>query len=182
MARKSIIFINRGVDILERKKGGGRLVLLGLPFFLVGLFVTQIPFGIVPIELEARPLVMAILWPLGPLFAVVGFILMLSRSGLAINRRTRVAIQWWGLLIPMKKKAYNLDNFEKVQIEFLAGDRHSPDTFLVNLISTGSQNTLNIVYLTNYEMSVNAAEELASFIDKPIENLASNFPNEESSL
>lgn len=176
-----MIFINRGVDIIERKKGGGRLVLLGLPFFLVGLFVAQIPFSLIPVELEARPLVMAILWPLGPLFAMVGFILMLSRSGLAINRQTRVAIQWWGLLIPMKKKEYNLDNFEKVRIEFQAGDKHSFDTFLINLNSTGSQNTLNIVYLTNYEIAVEAAEELANFINKPIENLASNFQHEERS-
>ncbi|MGD9579575.1 MAG: hypothetical protein AB7Y74_15155 [Syntrophorhabdus sp.] len=179
MAFKSMIFMNRGADIIERKKGGGRLVLLGLPFFLVGLFVTQIPFGIIPVELEGGPIVMALLLPLGPLFAVVGFILMLSRSGLAINRRTRVASQWWGLLIPMKKKEYNLDNFEKVRIEFRAGDRHSPDTFLINLCSPGSKNMLNIIYLTNYAMAVNAAEELASFIDKPIENLASNVQDEE---
>lgn len=176
-----MIFMNRGADIIERKKGGGRLVLFGLPFFLVGLFVVQIPFGIIPVELEARPLVMAILWPLGPLFAMVGFILMLSRSGFAINRRTRVAIQWWGLIIPMKKNVYNLDSFEKVQIEFRAGDRHSSDTFLINLACPGSQNTLNIIYLTNYEMAVEAAEELATFIDKPIENLASNSHHEEPS-
>jgi len=181
MALKSMIFINRGADIIERKKGGGRYVLLGLPFFLAGLFVAQIPFGLIPVELEARPLVMAILWPLGPLFAMVGFILMLSRSGLALNRRTRVVIQWWGLLIPMKKNTYNLDNFEKVRIEFRAGNRHSPDTFLINLASPDSPNTLNIVYLTSYEIAVNAAEELASFINKPIENLASNAQDEEQS-
>lgn len=181
MVFKSNIFLNRGKDIIERKKGGGRLVILGLPFFLVGLFVTQIPFGIIPVELEARPLVMAILWPLGPLFAVVGFILMLSRSGIIINRRTRVAIQWWGILIPMKKTEYNMDDFIKVRIELRTGDRRSPDTFHINLARAGSQNTLNIIYLTSYEMALNAAEELATFIDKPIENLALNITQDEPS-
>jgi hypothetical protein len=179
MTTKSIIFTIRDADVIERKKGGGHFVLLGLPFFLVGLFVAQIPFGFIPVEVEGGPLVMAILLPLGPLFAGVGFILMVSRSGLAINRRTRVVSQWWGLLIPMKKKKYNLDNFEKVRIEFRAGDRHSPDTFLINLCSPGSKNMLNIIYLTNYAMAVNAAEELASFIDKPIENITSNVQDEE---
>ena len=172
MTTKSIIFTIRGADIIERKKGGGRLVLLGLPFFLIGLFVAQIPFGFIPVEVEGGPLVMAILLPLGPLFAGVGFILMMSRSGFIINRRTRVVIHWWGLLIPMKKKEYNLDHFTKVQIEFRAGDRNSPDTFLISLIGSGSQSTFHIVDLTNYEMTVKAAGELAQFIDKPLENLA----------
>ena len=41
MSLKPKIFLNRGADLIERRKGGGRLVFLGLPFFLVGLFVTQ---------------------------------------------------------------------------------------------------------------------------------------------
>jgi hypothetical protein len=180
MTTKSIIFTIRGADIIERKKGGGRLVLLGLPFFLIGLFVAQIPFGFVPVEVEGGPLVMAILLPLGPLFAGVGFILMMSRSGFIINRRTRVVIHWWGILIPMKKKEYNLDHFTRVQIKFRAGDRNSPDTFLISLIGSGSQSTFHIVDLTNYEMTVKAGEELAQFIDKPLENLASDFQQMET--
>jgi len=180
MTTKSIIFTIRGADIIERKKGGGRLVLLGLPFFLIGLFVAQIPFGFIPVEVEGGPLVMAILLPLGPLFAGVGFILMVSRSGFIINRRTRVATHWWGLLIPMKKKEYNLDHFTKVRIEFREGDRNSPDTFPISLIGSGSQSAYHIVDLTNYEMAVKAAEELAQFIYKPLENLASDFQQMET--
>jgi hypothetical protein len=172
MITKSIIFKIRDADVIERKKGGGRLVLLGLPFFLIGFFVAQIPFGFIPVEVEGGPLVMAILLPLGPLFAGVGLILILSRSGFIINRRTRVVIHWWGLLIPMKKKEYNFDHFTKVRIEFRAGDRNSSDTFLISLIGSSSQSTFHIVDLTNYEMAVKAGEELAQFICKPLENLA----------
>ena len=105
---------------------------------------------------------------------------MMSRSGFIINRRTRVVIHWWGLLIPMKKKEYNLDHFTKVQIEFRAGDRNSPDIFLISLIGSGSQSTFHIVDLTNYEMAVKAGEELAQFIDKPLENLTSDFQQMET--
>ena len=49
------IFATHGTDILVYKKGGGRIALFGLPFFLVGLFVTQIPFGIIPVESREAP-------------------------------------------------------------------------------------------------------------------------------
>ena len=169
------VFTARGSDILERKKGGGRLILLGLPFFLVGLFVAQIPFGVIPVELEARPLVMAILFPLGPLFAAVGLTLMLSRSGLTINRGTREVTHWWGLLIPMKKKKYNFDHFTKVRIEFREGDRNSPDTFPISLACDSSQSIFHITDLADYQIAMKAAEELAHFVDKPLENLTSDF-------
>ena len=121
------------------KKGGGRIALFGLPFFLAGLFVAQIPFGIIPVDVEGGPLVLAILLPLGPLFAGVGFILMLSRSGFIIDRKRCSVTQWWGLLIPMKRKEYSLDHFAKVRIEFRAGDKNSPDAFPISLVGAGSQ-------------------------------------------
>jgi hypothetical protein len=173
------VFTTRGPDILERRKGGGRLVLFGLPFFLAGLFVAQIPFGIIPVEVEGGPIVVAILLPLGPLFAAVGFILMLSRSGITIDRKAHIIVQWWGLLIPIKRKGYSLDNFAKVQTEFRAGDRNTPDTFLISLVDAGSKNTLHIVDLTNYEVAVKAAEELARFVGKPLEDLAKDFQDTE---
>ena len=166
------IFATHGTDILVYKKGGGRIALFGLPFFLVGLFVTQIPFGIIPFEIEGGPIVLAILLPLGPLFAGVGLTLMLSRSGFIIDRKIRSVIQWWGLLIPMKRKEYNLDHFAKVRIEFRAGDRHSPDTFPISLVGAGSQASLSIVDLTDYEIALEAAHELARFTGKSLEDTA----------
>ena len=166
------IFATHGTDILVYKKGGGRIALFGLPFFLVGLFVTQIPFGIIPFEIEGGPIVLAILLPLGPLFAGVGFILMLSRSGFIIDRKIRSVIQWWGLLIPMKKTVYNLDSFAMVRIEFRPGDRHSSDTFPISLVDAGFQASVPIVDLTDYEMALEAAHELARFTGKSLEDTA----------
>jgi hypothetical protein len=180
MASTTGVFTTHGADILVYKKGGGRLVLFGLPFFLAGLFVAQIPFGIIPVDVEGGPLVLAILLPLGPLFAVVGFILILSRSGFIIDRKTRSFIQWWGLLIPMKKTVYNLDSFAKVRIEFRAGEKNSPDTFPISLIGAGSQAPLPIVDLTDYEMAVMTADELARFINKPLEDLALDIQHDDS--
>jgi hypothetical protein len=159
------------------KKGGGRIALFGLPFFIVGLFVAQIPFGIIPVEIEGGPIVLAILLPLGPLFAGVGFALMLSRSGFIVDRKNRSIIQWWGLLVPMKRKEYGFDSFAKVRIEYQAGDRNSPDNFPISIVGANLQTSLPIIDMTDYEMAVKSAEELARFIGKPIEDIAGESQN-----
>jgi hypothetical protein len=172
MDLKTNLFTTHGNDLLVYKKGGGRIALFGLPFFLAGLFVAQIPFGIIPVDVDGGPIVLAILLPLGPLFAVVGFILMLSRSGFIIDRKRCSVTHWWGLLIPMKRKEYSLDHFTKVRIEFRAGDKNSPDIFPISLVGAGSQASVPIVDLTDYEIALKAAEELASFTGKSLEDTA----------
>jgi hypothetical protein len=172
MDLKTNLFTTHGNDLLVYKKGGGRIALFGLPFFLAGLFVAQIPFGIIPVDVEGGPLVLAILLPLGPLFAGVGFVLMLSRSGFIIDRNIRTLVHWWGLLIPMKKTVYSLDSFATVRIEFRAGDKNSPDAFPISLVGAASQTSVPIVDLTDYEMALKAAEELASFTGKSLEDTA----------
>lgn len=181
MTPKMNIFTTSGNNILMFKKGGGRIALFGLPFFLAGLFVAQIPFGIIPVDVEGGPLVLAILLPLGPLFAVVGFILMLSRSGFIIDRKRCSATQWWGLLIPMKRKEYSLDHFAKVRIEFRAGDKNSPDAFSISLVGAGSHASLPIVDLTDYEMALETAHELARFTGKSLEDTAIDSQHTEPS-
>jgi hypothetical protein len=180
MATKTNVFTTHGVDILVHKKGGGRIAFFGLPFFLAGLFVAQIPFGIIPVDVEGGPLVLAILLPLGPLFAGVGFILMLSRNGFIIDRKRCSVTQWWGLLIPMKRKEYSLDDFAKVRIEFRAGDKNSPDIFPISLVGAGSQASVLIVDLTDCEMALEAAHELASFTGKSLEDTAIDSQNTDS--
>lgn len=173
------IFTSRGPDILERKRGGGRLALLGLPFFLAGLFVAQIPFGFIPVEVSGGPLVLAILLPLGPLFAAVGLILMLSRSGITIDRRSRLIIQWWGLFLPITRKGYGLDHFEKVRIDFQAGDRNSPDVYSISLVESDSDIAIHVVGLEDYEMALKVAHELAGFTNKPLEDCSVDLQSAE---
>lgn len=172
MEAQTGVFTTRNPDVLEHKKGGGRLIFLGLPFFLAGLFVAQIPFGFIPVEVEGGPLVLAILVPLGPLFAFVGFVLMLSRSGITIDRSSRIAVQWWGLFLPFHRKVYSLDLFSVVQIAFREGDRNTPDTFSISLVGADSKNTIHIIDLGSYDLAKRAADELAQFTHKPIDDLA----------
>jgi hypothetical protein len=175
MPSQTGVFTTTGPDVLMSKKGGGRLMMLGLPFVLAGLFVAQIPLGIIPVEVEGGPIILAIILPLGPLFAGVGFALMLSRSGLILDRKTNSVTQWWGLVVPMKKREFNLDHFLKIRVGFREGDRNSADTFSISLVGANPNSTLHVLDFTSYEMAVKAADELASFIDKPIEDLANNY-------
>jgi len=97
---------------------------------------------------------------------------MLSRSGFIVDRNIRTLVHWWGLLIPMKKTVYSLDSFATVRIEFRAGDKNSPDAFPISLVGAASQTSVPIVDLTDYEMALKAAEELASFTGKSLEDTA----------
>jgi hypothetical protein len=72
----------------------------------------------------------------------------------------------------MKRKEYSLDHFTKVRIEFRAGDKNSSDIFPISLVGAGSQASLPIVDLTDYEMALKAADELARFVGKPFEDHA----------
>lgn len=172
MVRGGHIFIAHGRDVLTHKRGGGRIALLGLPFFLAGLFVAQIPFAIILTQFEGNPIVLAIVLPLGPLFGAVGFVLMLSRSGSIIDRKNGLIIQWWGLLIPMKKKVYSLDTVTRVRVGYRAESRDSPEAFSILLVTGDSQPPIVLVDVSTEELAVKTAEELALFLGKPRENFS----------
>ncbi|MCX5808371.1 MAG: hypothetical protein NTX36_03195 [Proteobacteria bacterium] len=100
----STLFETEDPDILQIRKGGGCLTLFGLPFFIAGLFVLQIPFGLIPMRMEGGgPLVFYIVFPIGIAFAVVGAALAFGRNGVIIDRRRQTILKWWGLIIPFKK-------------------------------------------------------------------------------
>jgi len=50
MSTKKRPFVYKDQAMLEIRSGGGCLSIFGLPFLLAGLFVMQIPLGIIPIE------------------------------------------------------------------------------------------------------------------------------------
>jgi hypothetical protein len=48
MGAKKRPFVYKDQATLEIRSGGGCLSIFGLPFLLAGLFIMQIPFGIIP--------------------------------------------------------------------------------------------------------------------------------------
>ena len=163
----------RDPDVVEVKQGGGCLSIFGLPFLLAGLFVLQIPLGLIPVKSEggAPPPLLLVLF--GLVFTTVGAALVFGRSGVIVDRRMGKVVKWWGLLVPMKRTEYSLGLFQRVSLSRQAGDSDSPDTYPVRLEDGEGQKMVAILQPTDYLEARRAAEELAKLVSKPLEDTSS---------
>lgn len=161
----------RDPEVLETRTGGGCLSVFGLPFLLAGLFVMQIPLGLIPVEnAEALPWFFFI--PFGGIFAAVGSCLVFGRSGLILDKRRGLVIQWQGLIVPMKRKEQILDNMKRVSIHKDTGDRDSATSYPVKL-EGDTVKALTLFSPTDYQEARQAAEELARFLSRPVVDFSS---------
>lgn len=163
----------RDPDVLQVKQGGGCLTLFGLPFFLAGLFVLQIPLGLIPVKSEGGAGTMIVTFLFGLVFAAVGAGLVFGRSGVIVNRRMGKVFKWWGLLVPMKRAEYPIGLFQRVSLSRKAGDSDSPDTYPVTLEDGEGQTKVVIVRPAAYLEAHRAAEELAKLLSMPLEDTSS---------
>ncbi len=160
-------------DVLKKTGGGGGcLFLFGLPFFLVGLFVLGAGLGIVPVEGDV-PWYVAI--PFGGVFAAVGLGLMTGRSGLIIDRRQGRVVSWYGLLVPMKRKEYFLDYYDRVSLrkERRSGDKRSYTVYPVRLEGRAGAEAINLEEPQDYQEARKTAEDVAKFLSLRMEDYSS---------
>lgn len=108
-------FVDSGdPDILQIRRGGGSLMIPGLPFFLGGLYVVgSALWGPFSQGQEIPWFVTAIF---GSIFVAVGAALAFGRSGMIIDRRKGTIVRWYGLLVPMKKTTDLLEYHDHVTI------------------------------------------------------------------
>jgi len=103
---------NGNVMIIRRFEWG--LILGGLMFFLMGLFIMTIPIwgseGQVATTQEI--LILGFLFPTLP-----GAIMLFMRWQITIDRIERTVTSWWGVLVPFSKTVQRIDEFEMVSIE-----------------------------------------------------------------
>ncbi len=163
-------FTHTDEDVLEQRGGGGCVSIFGIPFLLAGLFVLQIPFELIPVEVGGGPIVLAIAVPVGFLFAIIGAVLVFGRNGVVIDRRRRAIVKWWGVLLPMRRVEYRLDLFDQVRMDFTSGGGDSSDAYPISLAGGPGTAKLPLIQPTNYREARKAAERIARFVDKPLED------------
>jgi hypothetical protein len=152
------------------RSGGGCITVFGLPFLLAGLFIMQLPFGLVPGG-NSGSLPWFFFLPFGGVFAAVGVFLVFGRSGLILDRRRKLLIQWKGLLVAMKREEQFLSGEERVVIQRDSGDSDSGLTYPVKL--EGNQlKTVDIFSPANYQEARRVAEEIARFLSRPLEDFS----------
>lgn len=161
-------FTYRDQATLEIRSGGGCIAIFGLPFLLVGFFVMQIPLGIIPIAGSPGTQSSLLFMLVGAVFALVGAGLVFGRSGIILNRARGRVIQWYGLLVPMKRKEYLLDSVDQVELSFSPGDNDSPATWPVKLSGRNIAKSLSVRQAASFTEARKLAEELSRFLRKPL--------------
>ena len=162
-------FFYRDAGTLELRSGGGCISVFGLPFLLAGLFIMQIPLGLIPVEDRPEgPLFSTLIVLFGSVFAAVGSALVFGRSGIILDRGRGRVVQWWGLLVPMKRVEHMLDAIRQVEMDFSRGDKDSADTWPVKLSGEGIPKPITIAQPVDFAEARQVAEELARFLRKPL--------------
>ncbi|HOX16672.1 MAG TPA: hypothetical protein PLP18_11165, partial [Smithellaceae bacterium] len=161
-------FIYKDQATLEIRSGGGCISIFGLPFLLAGLFIMQIPLGIIPMEDSPGAIPSIIIVLFGSIFAAVGTCLVFGRSGIIMDRGRGRVLQWYGLLVPMKRTEYMLDSIRQVEMSFSSGDSDSAATWPVKLSGEEIAKPISVLQPTNFTEARQWAEELSRFLRKPL--------------
>jgi hypothetical protein len=153
---------------LEIRSGGGCIAIFGLPFLLVGLFFMQIPLGIIPVQKssETLPFIFDILF--GAIFATVGAAFVFGRNGIILDLGRGRIIQWYGLLVPMKRTEYMLAAVDQVEMNFSSGDSDSPATWPIKLSGQSITKPISVLQPASFTEARLLAEELSRFLRKPL--------------
>jgi len=150
-------------DQLRFRKGGGCLALFGLPFLLMGVFMTFMAFkGEVQTDSgeEASPwMVMMVTVP----FMAIGAGFMFGRAGVDIDRRSGRVVSWWGLMVPIRSTRDDLSDFTHVSLrrKVIRNKNSTRTVYPVALAREGDD--LDCESPGDYTQARNKAEELAKF-------------------
>ncbi len=156
-------------DILNKKSGGGCLILFGLPFLCAGLVVMLSSLGLLPLKWEGgSPPPWFVGVPFGAIFATVGAALVLGRGGTIIDRRNRTVTTWWGLLVPFSHKQYSLDDYNSVTIKREVR-RSKNSTYTVYPVRIeGGDKPISWEEPQKYQKAREQAERLATFMEMQV--------------
>ena len=168
MGAKKSPFTYKDQATLEIHSGGGCISIFGLPFLLAGLFVMQVPLGIIPIKGSPGTLPSIFVFLFGSMFTAVGAGLVFGRSGIILDRGRGRIIQWYGLIVPMKRTEYLLDSIRQVEMNFSSGDSDSAATWPVKLSGEGIAKPISVLQPTSFTEARQLAEELSRFLRKPL--------------
>lgn len=158
-----------GPDRLVGRSGGGCVSLFGLPFLIFGLaFLIAGGMGKVADSKTGHPTELLFLVPFSLIFMAVGAAFVFGRRGIIIDRSTRRATAWWGLLSPFYRRERPLNGLAEVSVsrEVRKGNKSTTTVYPVRL--KGGSAPFNVVEPTDYEEARRSAEQIAKFLGLPM--------------
>lgn len=152
---------NNNRERLSIRGGGGCLMLFGTPFFLAGLAVIAATLGFFG-DKSSNPPPLFVGIPFGLIFVSVGALLMFGRSGFTIDKSSRKACKWSGLLFPMFRKEFSLDDFNLIKLtsEIRHNKNSTYTVYPVCLVHNDGEN-IEVEQTQDYLKSRKRAEQVA---------------------
>ncbi len=163
-------FYDQDPELYKVQKGGGCLMLFGLPFFLSGIFTILIP---VFLDNKANSEEMIPMIIFGSIFSLVGFGIMFGRAGLVLDRRLNSVRSWWGILFSFSSQQYRLDEVQKVTLtkEVRRSKNSSYTVYPIRILGEtagGEDFKVNVKESRQYQESRRLGEEIAKFVTRSL--------------
>jgi hypothetical protein len=162
---------------IEVREGGGCLAIFGFPFLFVGLAAAVLGFA--GLELQNYPIApdtsQAALMIIGSTFTLVGGALVFGRSWIMLSSADRTIVKRVGLLVPMITRAYRVDDYTAVLLEFVRGDSDTSDSYPVSLKNRSGRN-LRLFNSTQYAEARARATAVADLFNFQIEDSSTGRP------
>ena len=159
---------------MERKSGGGWLVIFSLPFLGAGIFMLLTVLGVSGVSMD-EDLPMVVMLLLGILFSGARIALMFGRAGVTVDRGEMKVTKWWGLLVPMKVTRYDLSGYDRITVG--KESRSDPNSwqrvYPVCLAGGPEVEEIEFDAPTDYPAARRLSEELARFLGHEIEDTTS---------
>ena len=158
-------------EIIEKRSGGGLLVLFGLLFTGVGLFLLTLPFGGPGPTGSAAPVPVRLLFTL--VFSAVGLALIFYRRGISLDRRHRITTVWWGFPMPLRQTPRAWAEFTLVALtrEIRKSKNSTYTVYPVRAIGQGKP--LKFEEPQDYQAARRTAEQVAEFMGLPLHDSSS---------
>ncbi|MBE7464581.1 MAG: hypothetical protein HS116_13980 [Planctomycetes bacterium] len=159
-------------DEIEIKNGGGCLMLFGLPFLGMGLMFTYAALTGQVKNSGGGPSPVWFAVPFGLIFASIGAGFVFGRSGVILNRSSRTAAKWWGLLVPFSRTEISVGDGAWVHInrEIRKTKNSSYTVFPVRVVAGAEKITWKEPRV--YEEARSEAERVAKFLDLGVRDVS----------
>ncbi|MHC4252263.1 MAG: hypothetical protein ACYS9X_24355 [Planctomycetota bacterium] len=151
-------------DSYSVKRGGGCLMLFGLPFFAAGVGIIVAALAGVMESDSGDPPPLFVIIPFGLIFASIGAAFMFGRAGVLLDSRSRTITEWWGLLVPFKSEVTSFDEVNTVTISRETRSSKNSTYTVYPVRIEGEEGVIDIEEPREYAKARRRAEEIAKFL------------------
>jgi len=144
------------------------LLAVGIPFFLVGVYLALGTLGLVPVKDEfGKPLSTTTTLIMCVSFLLIGGVFTFGRRAVTFDLARQTVTCHYSVGVSIRTVERRISEFDAVVVVFWKGDTESPDRYSVQLRAIGGKN-FKVCSSTNPGQSQRQAAFLASALHLPV--------------